>query len=222
MRHTFIESIEPRYLMAESLGSGLANTPSVGSGLPNIGVVGSGLGQPGLVEVIGGVLTIRGTTGADEVIVQRETELQLGEGILPSALPGPDMLVSFNGDNYRFDANSIKSIHADMGAGNDHVVIAKNVKLPCLLIGARGNDTLEGGTRDDVLSGGAGDDILFGGHGSGRDILYGGHGNPNDVFGVTLGDTVIAGADTVLVVQPPQVDILEGEILFISPFGSYA
>lgn len=208
MLHSFIESIEPRRLLS-----------STGSGLPNIGIVGAGTGQTGSIGIIDGVLTIRGTTGADDVVVQRSTALQVGSGILPTMEPGPEMIVDFDGERFAFTFNQINSIHADMGAGDDRVVIAKNVRLPCLLIGARGDDTLEGGTRDDVLSGGAGDDLLFGGYGSGHDVLYGGPSNPNDVYGVTLGDTIAAGNDFVLVVQPPDVLIDDTEILFISPLA---
>jgi Ca2+-binding RTX toxin-like protein len=210
MQHTFIQSLESRWMLA-----------TTGEGLPNVGVVGSGTGQASLVEVINGVLTIRGTIGADDVVVARDTLFKVGADIVPSQQPGPDIRVTFDGDTFIFDGNSIRSIHADMGAGNDRVVIGKNVKLPCTLIGARGNDSLEGGTRDDVLSGGSGDDILFGGHGSGVDLMFGGPANLNDLFGVTLGDTVVAGVDSVQVIQPPAYDIDPGEILFIYPFGVF-
>lgn len=209
MFHTFIESIESRIHFADTTGSGL----------PNVGVVGSGLGQPGLVEVINGVLTVKGTTGADELTIVRETELQVGEGIVATTALGPTLRVDFNGNTFSFDTNSVTSIHADMGAGNDRVTIGKNVKLACTLIGARGNDSLEGGTRDDVLSGGAGDDWLFGGHGTGTDLIFGGPSNAQDVYGVTLGDTLVSGAGSIFVVEPPNIAIAPGQVIFINPFG---
>lgn len=208
MFNTFIESVESRLHFADT----------VGAGLPNIGVVGSGLGQTGLVELVGSVLTIKGTTGADDLTIVRETTPQLGQGIVATTNLGPTLRVDFDGNTFFFDFNSVTSIHADMGAGNDHVVIGKNVKLPCVLIGARGNDYLEGGTRDDILSGGAGDDVLFGGYGNGEDLMFGGPGNEHDIYGVTLGDTLLSGGSEVVVV-PPEIDIQPGEIVFINPFG---
>lgn len=166
------------------------------------------------VQVIDGVLDIEGTTGADDVVVKRVDLFQAG-------VPTGDLfLVNFNGGSFTFDPNGIQSIHADMGAGNDSVIIAKNVKMSCTLIGARGNDTLEGGTRDDVLSGGAGDDLLFGGHGSGLDVMYAGPRNEQDYFGITRGDTMISGENLTVVALPPVIDLVDGRIVFINPFGT--
>jgi Ca2+-binding RTX toxin-like protein len=93
--------------------------------------------------------------------------------------------------------NNLRRVIADMGAGDDRVIIGRretdprvyNTKLSirCTLSGGDGNDFLEGGRSDDLLIGGAGNDILLGFRGD--DVLYGGSGN-DQLFGETGRDNL--------------------------------
>ncbi|HMO26030.1 MAG TPA: hypothetical protein PKB10_07155, partial [Tepidisphaeraceae bacterium] len=80
----------------------------------------------------------------------------------------------------RVFAGEINQIVVDAGDGHDYVSIGKR-RIPALLAGGNGNDTLVGGWGNDTLDGGNGDDRLYGGRGddtllgrNGRGRLYGG------------------------------------------------
>jgi Ca2+-binding RTX toxin-like protein len=70
------------------------------------------------------------------------------------------------------EAPLVGSFEVNAGAGDDRVVVARNVSIPVTLRGGAGDDLLVGGTGDDRL---LGDDILVGR--GGDDALYGGPGN---------------------------------------------
>jgi len=91
-----------------------------------------------------------------------------------------------------FRLRRVAELHVTAGAGDDTVIIAASVPLPCYVVGDAGNDTIsaattaayadtiEGGAGDDHVTGGAGDDVLTGGDGNdtlvgnaGDDALYG-------------------------------------------------
>ncbi len=72
---------------------------------------------------------------------------------------------------------------AKLGDGNDRLPPpsrsqAPIVKLPTVILGGEGNDTLIGGAGDELFYGGGGDDLIDGGGGS--DSYYGGSGD--DLF----------------------------------------
>src|SRR4051812_33490971 len=111
------------------------------------------------------VLTILGTSGKDSLVVTQDAK---------------NVLVSENGAAAQaFAASSIRSISIDMAGGNDRVQMqAKGgklpVKIPAIIMGSRGNDTLRGGSKNDTLIGGSGNDNLEGGNGA--DSMVGGDG----------------------------------------------
>ena len=91
----------------------------------------------------------------------------------------------------------IRRITADLGAGDDRIIIGRRESEPrvfrnklfvrCTLSGGDGNDTIESGPLDDLVIGGAGNDTLLGGRGD--DDMYGGSGN-DAVFGETGRDNL--------------------------------
>lgn len=166
-----------------------------------------------------GVLTIDGTSKADQITINRSAKIGLTidasktssprinlvqEGVdmsiavgthktdqgytvtdpialPPSAAKGPYLEIVENGTTYFAPVSQVKSIHVEGGAGDDYIDIGRDVALPAELVGARGNDTLGGGTKHDTLSGGEGDDVLFGGAG---DVL--------DTFDASVGKDTVA------------------------------
>jgi hypothetical protein len=98
------------------------------------------------------------------------------------------------------EAAQIGGFEVNAGAGDDSVIVAREVPIPVTLrggpgqdrlIGGAGGDKLIGGTGDDVLVGRAGADSLFGGPGSDR--LVGGSGN-DLLHGDSGEDTLIGGS----------------------------
>ena len=76
------------------------------------------------------------------------------------------------------EASTIAGFEVNAGAGDDSVVIAREVPVPVTLRGGPGNDRLVGGAGDDKLIGCSGDDLLRGG--TGHNIYLGGTGT-NDI-----------------------------------------
>ncbi len=86
-------------------------------------------------------------------------------------------------------ASPIGGFEANVGGGDDTVMVAREVPVPVTLrggpgrdrlVGGAGGDKLVGGPDDDVLTGRAGEDSLFGGPGEdrlagcgGNDLLHG-------------------------------------------------
>jgi Ca2+-binding RTX toxin-like protein len=111
-----------------------------------------------------GILTITGTSKADLLIVTEDSA---------------NVFVSLNGaTSTPFDASQIKSLSIDLAGGNDRTFMQDKGKLPlripALIMGSKGNDTLRGGLKNDTLLGGSGDDVLDGG--AGADLMVGGDG----------------------------------------------
>ncbi len=132
-------------------------------------------------SVSGGVLTVEGTSGNDNIIVTRD---------------GTNLTIRQNGANSTTLAADVQKIVINGLAGNDQLAIAigpdHGVALPATLNGGDGNDRLLGGDKDDQLNGGAGKDFLQGGNGKdvlnagdGDDVLIGGRGP--DVFNGSAG-----------------------------------
>lgn len=147
-----------------------------------------------------GVVSIRGTSGADRVTVRQR---------------GSRVVVQMNGpgrDVKVFRARSVRQVLFQGGRGKDTLVNSTDVATRALggsgddfLEGGGGDDFLDGGDGDDVLDGGGGNDSLFGGDGedeligeNGNDFLEGGFGN--DMLGGGLGSDMLnggAGTDVV-------------------------
>src|SRR6185295_17253394 len=114
------------------------------------------------VSLSNGVLTVRGTSQADLVTIDRDNHNQLT--VYASFLPGSH--------TQTFNLSAISRIVILLRDGDDVAVVADDVRVPVLLDGGRGNDLIQAGGGDTVLVGGEGSDIVIGG--KKRDILIGG------------------------------------------------
>lgn len=112
----------------------------------------SGGGGGGSVVLVGGVLKVTGTDGADRVAIHRSRN-------------GKTLLVDANflpGGRAEFAIKSVKQIVAHFGNGNDILVMDKQLPIAIVADGGAGNDILAGGGRNDILIGGSGADYLLG------------------------------------------------------------
>lgn len=132
------------------------------------------------VGIHDGVLQIVGTSGNDQITVNRQGNSLLR--VHASFIDEPS--------GRTFQLSDIERIVAVLCEGDDHMTIAGNIDLPSLIDAGGGNDHINGGGGSDVilgrkgddhLSGGGGFDLLFGGvgidrlvGGSGEDLLFGG------------------------------------------------
>jgi len=97
-------------------------------------------------------------------------------------------------------APPIGGFEVNAGAGDDSVMVAREVPVPVTLRGGPGIDRLVGGGVGDKLVGGPDDDVLIGR--AGHDSLFGGPGNDrlvgcsgNDLLNGGSGvDTVLGGS----------------------------
>ncbi len=129
----------------------------------------------------------------------------------------------------------VTKITGDAGAGNDRIIISKELTIPVELSGGAGNDTLIGGSGNDTLLGGDGDDDVRGGSGNdsleggdgrdsiigeaGDDVLRGGSGDDSlgggdgkDLIDGDAGnDTILAGSGDDVVYAGAGIDVVYGE-----------
>jgi uncharacterized protein YkwD len=108
-------------------------------------------------DLSGGVLTITGTSDADQISV---------------VVQGQNLVVVSGTEEESFNLSSVSDLVINGGGGND--LIANQSAIPATISGAAGNDTIRGGSADDVIDGGGDNDSLTGG--AGRDTLVGGTG----------------------------------------------
>ncbi len=138
-------------------------------------------------------LVLAGSSGPNEIqislsadgrsyLIESSGTLEAGGG--PCANPPGDP------DELTCEASAISGIWYDGGAGDDVVIVARNVPAPVTLSGGPGNDLLVGGAGNDKLSGGPGNDTLIGR--GGNDKLSGGPGN-DTLIGGPGEDTCIGG-----------------------------
>ena len=66
------------------------------------------------------------------------------------------LVVTINGDRFRFDAVGVTRIFVYGNDGNDRITLQKRLAIDAVLEGGMGNDRLGGGRGNDVLLGGAG------------------------------------------------------------------
>ncbi|MFZ5446620.1 MAG: C2 family cysteine protease [Myxococcota bacterium] len=146
------------------------------------------------ITLEGGVLTLRGTSGADVAAVSIDR------------LTGT-LRATVNRTQVSSTRALITKIVFTGGDGDDTFTNATD--LPCTANGGDGNDTLQGGTGDDFLVGGygqdtlrgdLGDDTLWGSGGSdllfgddGEDVLFG-HGGADQLNGGSGRDTLNGGS----------------------------
>lgn len=134
----------------------VAGTANAGSGSSSFAV--ARLYNDSAYLTADGVLTLRGTAGADSFIVT------------PSTTAG-FININFNGLAIPFPISSLKKVILDGLAGNDTMQVDPKVLLPFILDGGAGNDSLFAGAGATTLIGGLGADSLTGG--SGNDTLAG-------------------------------------------------
>ncbi|MEX2448712.1 MAG: hypothetical protein WD404_08215 [Solirubrobacterales bacterium] len=136
--------------------------------------------------------TIRIWLGPDgrEYVIDSLVQLEVGGDLCSHPEGKPNELVCA--------AARIGGFEVNAGAGDDRVVVSRNVAIPVTIRGGPGDDVLVGGSGDDKLIGGAGDDRLYGRRGA--DALYGGPGN----------DLLFGGPGSDLLRGGPGSDLLRG------------
>ena len=122
-------------------------------------------------------LIVRGTSGDDQITI--------------GTARGRRLVVSLNGTPLAtVDARGVSRVIVYALGGNDHVELHRAVRLPGMLDGGAGDDTLLGGRGHDALSGGDGNDTLTGN--AGHDVLIGGAGL--DTLAGHVGTDLLAAA----------------------------
>lgn len=139
---------------------------------------------PPVGSLAGGILTINGTTGDDNI------------GISES---GGQLVATLGSLSSNFNSADVQRIEIFAGGGNDDVSISADI-ITYMDLGG-GNDRAIGGAGSDTLTGGAGKNTLFGGlgndrlNGSGsRDSLLG-EGNDDRLYGNGGDDTLDGGGN---------------------------
>jgi uncharacterized delta-60 repeat protein len=140
-----------------------------------------------------GLLRIDGDDGADTVT---------------AAVAGETLTVTFNGQLSTFSAAAVKSIFANLFAGNDVVDLSVDVDMTVdagngndsirtgggadFIQGDDGNDTVNAGDGNDVILGGPHGDSLFGE--GGADVIFGDFGS-DSISGGDGNDKLFGGSD---------------------------
>lgn len=128
--------------------------------------------------------------GGRDYVIDSVVPLEVG-GSLCAHPPG-------NPNELLCQAPQIAGFEVNAGAGDDRVVVARNVSVPVTLRGGAGDDLLIGGAGPDKLLGGPGADTLIGWKGA--DFMYGGPGN----------DRLLGGPGSDVLVGGPGEDVLRG------------
>ena len=103
------------------------------------------------VALLGGVLSVRGTSGADTIIVTSS---------------GSNIVLTRNGTQTTYAASQVQKINVDALAGND--TISVSVDLPATINGRAGNDKITTADGHDNITSGDGNDTIFTGNGGDR------------------------------------------------------
>jgi len=140
---------------------------------------------PSAAALVGDTLMIKGTRAAESISVQMNDPRFTG--------PGNVAVVYSDGAVIgRFAMSSVNRIEVHAGGGDDKITISDQFKVPALLDGGAGDDSLLAGSGSTVLVGGDGNDLLAGG--AGRDVLIGGAGA--DSLNGNGGDDVLVAGQT--------------------------
>jgi uncharacterized delta-60 repeat protein len=155
---------------------------------------GSGGGDTGQgMKLVGGTLSIAGTSKGDTIRVDRVFEgviaIVNGQARTFNNADVQRISISAGAGNDHVDVSAVQPVTVDAGSGDDHVVSSWGNDR---LIGGSGNDFLDGGDGNDSLDGGDGNDRLSGG--AGRDSLTGGPGK-DQLRGEAGNDTFYANGD---------------------------
>ena len=156
-RRPHFESLENRRMLAKGGGGGNPHQ-----------------GDP--IEIVGGVLTILGTSKSDRIVVSSD---------------GTNVTATLNKDAATFLLTDFTSISIDGAGGNDRIDIAASILASATITGGSGNDRIQGGGGIDNITGDGGNDRLRGG--GGDDVMDAGAGNDH-VFGELGDDSMLAGA----------------------------
>jgi Ca2+-binding RTX toxin-like protein len=130
-----------------------------------------------------GTLTINGTAGDDQILVEAGAAGQLVFTLQPLSDDADDTPTEL----IFADRSQLNLIYV-LGDAGDDLIFAGGLTIPVALDGGIGNDTLVGSGGDDVLAGNFGDDLLVGGDGDDR--LGGGFGADYVSGGDGLNDQV--------------------------------
>src|SRR5436190_24240797 len=103
----------------------------------------------------GTILNVVGTNNADTITIK---------------VVGKELVVSLSGDAIQTNAATVSSVSVDAAAGPD--TITATLKLPILVHGGKGDDTITGGEGNDTLFGDGGSNNISGG--SGDDTIHAG------------------------------------------------
>jgi Ca2+-binding RTX toxin-like protein len=144
--------------------------------------------MPSINPAAGTTNTVYGTSGDDNVHISKAPGLLGALGLFE---------VNVNGNVSFMTKNQLEHTDFKLGAGNDTLVVDKNVNATIHAEGGSGNDVMIGGSGTNIFSGGSGDDVLVGGKGNnyfdggrGDDLLIGG-GGVNVMDGGRGDDTIV-------------------------------
>jgi len=147
------------------------------------------------VGVAEGVLYVAGSTGGDNIVVNRTEDGSI------------EIQADFLSGAQLFDAALIEHIHIVLGDGDDTVEISDDITLSISMDGGAGNDLLIAGGGAAQLNGGEGNDTIIGSTaddeihgGDGRDLIIGRDGN----------DLLHGGADSDLIIGSAGNDVIDG------------
>lgn len=132
--------------------------------------------NPLFAELSAHVLSVTGTSGADDISIQQV---------------GSNIQASLNKESpLDFPISSVNRIEIFAGAGNDTIDF-RSISIPTYVDAGTGNDLVFGGSGNDTLTGGAGKDTLYGGFGDDR---INGSGSADHLFGEDGNDRLYGGA----------------------------
>lgn len=184
----------PRTLIDDGGGKvlvvGSAQSPVIRSDQVLTRLIAGGATPAVTASVTGGVLTVRGTAGADRITIRR--------------VGGRVQVV---GQPTTFDPATFSRVEVLGLAGDDRIDLS-GLAAPATIDAGGGNDVVLAGAGNDSILGGTGNDTLFGG--SGHDTLRGGDGN-DYLNGGRDADRVFgdAGNDQIFAVDA-NVELIDG------------
>lgn len=157
----------------------------------------------GGILLAGRTLQIQGTSGADDVLVERA-----GEDLLVTA--------NFGGSAQLFTVAGalVDEISVSLLGDDDTVLIAADVTQQATLLGGGGNDSLTAGGGNTTLNGGPGDDLLSGG--TANNSIIGGSGSNTFVDGGGVNVVTTTPGSLLPEVFTDTYQVNEGSVLTIA------